>query len=172
MRRAVLLVALVSGCGGASQAVRPAPPSSTAPVVRGEPIDDPIPEPTRKPLEVAATTAREGTLLRVDVAAVGRGHAAGEDFERPGSWNIEARVQGDPLKLLLRGPVRVERGPAGAHAWDVEVAFSVYFQLPGVPGRPLSASLSEAPVALAVTPPGEPGVRRFQLSLPATIASR
>ena len=161
----------VGGCGGGGAAAPRPEPRVRAP--EPAPIEDPIPEPERQPLEVAAIAAREGTLLRVDVTAVGRGHQANEEFEVPGSWNIEARLHGEPLKVLLRGPVRVERGPAGERSWDVEVAFSVYFALPGAQqaARP-AAALGEPAVALALTPPGEDQTRRFQMALPAPIASR
>ena len=151
----VLSCSLLTGCGGAQTGggnpeLGPAPP----PRQRSAQVE----APRREPILVTALVSREKSLLRVDVQGIGRGHDAGEEFEAPREWVVDAfDGDGAELKRLVVGPGRVERQPVGdTGAWDVSVTFAVYFK-PPVTGRTDN-------ISLRIVPPGAPAPSTFQLS--------
>jgi len=92
---------------------------------------------------------RYGKSVRVDIAARRVSRVERSTFDEPDRWQIEV-VPGDwpapALKRLVNGSTRVEREPSGSASWDVNVEFSVAFELP--------SAVDEVRVTLR--PPGRP----------------
>jgi hypothetical protein len=122
----ILTAILLTACGGSRAASSGGGTATRTAHKKAAPV---VPQ----PLEVKASATRQGTALRVMIDGIGRGHGEGETFEDPTAWEISARVDGQPLKKVVNGPMRVERLPVGevdGDAWDVTVNFSTYFELP------------------------------------------
>lgn len=171
LRRGFAIALLVaSGCAS-SPGIQPKTKVQRAHARQAAVVDQVVidaPEkPVRQPLEINAVAEREGSLLRVDVDAVGRAHRQGEGFETPASWKVDVALAGQPLKCLMRGPVRVAREPVGDFkhdAWDVEVSFSAFFQLP--------ADAPPTKVQVVVVAPENAGEHRFEQRLVPAVAAR
>jgi hypothetical protein len=170
LRRLIFMATIAApifsiGCGGAQHAVV-APKHACAKPMRAVPeTDDPTPPSGPQPIEVSATSARDNGLIRVDVSAVGHGHTAQEGFEEPSAWRVTASADGQEMRRLVLGPVRVERCPTGdvhQDSWDVKVEFSMYYQMPDQEPKQ---------VAVALTAPDESNEHQFTLTVPPAPAA-
>lgn len=149
MRRVLLVAALaLAACGGSSSS-RPTP-------VLEPPHEEALepPHPKAAPLALAVDGAYVESTFRVDVIADGSLRPAGEAFEDPKLWWVEAKSAGRPLNKLLVSPAKVAREETDVpRAWNVRVAFSVYVE------KPPAGEV----VVVELRPPHATDVERFEV---------